>query len=163
MKRFVRVKKNKKVKNATPIKVDGVQYRSKLEAYCAHQLKENGVDAVYEEKVYTLIPKFEYNGTKIRACTYTPDFTGDGFIIDVKGWGTDTWKIKWKMLIKQLADDNKILDLYLPKNQTQVRQIIEDILTKKKLNEDTKTVTTHGAVTGNSDNSSTRVPKTKVI
>ncbi len=130
MGRLIRRKKsdNKKVKNATPIKVDDVQYRSKLEAYCASQLKESGIDFKYEAIRYDLIPKFEYKGEKIRACTYTPDFVGDNWIIDCKGWPTEVFKIKWKLFQKYILDRNLQLDLYLPSSQTKVREVIQQIL-----------------------------------
>ncbi len=136
---FVKLKKrskNKAVMNATPIKVADVQYRSKLEAYCDQQLKEAGITAAYEENKFILIPKFEYNGEKIQACTYTPDFVGKEFIIDTKGWARNEWKIKWKMFKQYLRDHNLEYDLYIPSNQTQVREVIQQILTKRKLYED---------------------------
>ena len=39
---------NKKVINATEVTVNGVKYRSKLEARCAQILKENNISFEYE-------------------------------------------------------------------------------------------------------------------
>lgn len=127
--------KNKKVKNATPLEVDGIKFRSKLEAYCYSQLLAAGLESYYEQNTYTLIPAFEYNGEKVRPCTYTPDFVGDGWIIEVKGFANDAFPIKWKMFKQLLAKTVSSLDLYLPKNQGQVREVIAQILSKKQDNE----------------------------
>lgn len=145
MGRFFRRKKskNKKIKNATPLMVDGVQYRSKLEAYCASQLKENGIKAEYEKNTYTLIPAFEYGGEKIRPCTYTPDFVSEeeSFIIEIKGFANDAFPIKWKMFKMFLKENEEEVALYLPKNQKEVQSTIQSILAKRKLNDKTSTNT----------------------
>ena len=39
------LKRNKKVKNATPMIYDDIQFRSKLEVYCYKKLKEEGLEA----------------------------------------------------------------------------------------------------------------------
>lgn len=119
--------KNKKVRNATPLEVDGIGFKSRLEAFTYRNLKESGIIAAYEENRYTLIEPFEYNGEKIRACTYTPDFVGDGFVIEVKGFSTDTFNIKWKMFKDYLRRNEIVVDLYLPRNQKDVLSIIEQI------------------------------------
>lgn len=134
---------NKKIKNATPLKFDGIQYRSKLEAYCARKLKENKINVEYEGYKFTLIPAFEYNGEKVRPCTYTPDFVNknEKFIIEIKGFSNDVFPIKWKMFKYLLKTTNENFDLYLLKNQKEVKIAIEHILTKYKLNDKTKTNT----------------------
>lgn len=76
---------NKKIKNAAPIEQDGIKFRSKLELRCYTKLKENNIDFKYEEHKFILIPKFTYMEENIRAITYTPDFTGDNWIIECKG------------------------------------------------------------------------------
>ena len=62
---------NKKVINATEVTVNGVKYRSKLEARCAQILKENNISFEYEPLKIEYIPKFEYYGEKYRAAFYT--------------------------------------------------------------------------------------------
>ena len=49
---------NKKVINATEVTVDGIKYRSKLEARCAQILKENNISFEYEPKTFELVPGF---------------------------------------------------------------------------------------------------------
>ena len=51
-------KVNKKVINATEVTVNGVKYRSKLEARCAQILKENNISFEYEPKTFELISGF---------------------------------------------------------------------------------------------------------
>ena len=80
-----RTKKEGKVKNATPTQLDGIKFRSKLEAYTYKKLKEANIKAEYEPIHFELIPKFEYQGEKVRAMTYLPDFVGKDFIIECKG------------------------------------------------------------------------------
>lgn len=104
-----RVVKNKKVRNATVVKYDNVQFKSKLEAYCYRKLKEANINFKYEEDTFELLTKFEYPNTcfesykdgpkwfigeknnKVRAIKYTPDFTNlkDGWIIECKGNAND--------------------------------------------------------------------------
>lgn len=74
-----------KVKNATPNVYDGIKFRSKLETYTYKKLKEAKIKANYEPTHFELIPKFEYQGEKVRAMTYLPDFVGKDFIIECKG------------------------------------------------------------------------------
>lgn len=70
------------------------KFRSRLEKYCAQQLKENGIKFGYETEKIVLVPKFRYEGVSLEkigknrdlkqqragqaAITYTPDFIGDG-------------------------------------------------------------------------------------
>ena len=51
-------KVNKKVINATEVTINGVKYRSKLEARCAQILKENNISFEYEPKTFELISGF---------------------------------------------------------------------------------------------------------
>ena len=80
-------KVNKKVINATEVTINGVKYRSKLEARCAQILKENNIYFEYEPLKIEYIPKFEYYGEKYRAAFYTPDFLVDNkYILEIKGF-----------------------------------------------------------------------------
>lgn len=80
---------NVKIRNATPIEVGGIRFRSKLEAYCYEQMILKGLKPLYEMETFVLQEKFEYCGEKIRPITYTPDFTGDSYIIECKGFSND--------------------------------------------------------------------------
>lgn len=98
---------NKKVINATEVTVNGVKYRSKLEARCAQILKENNISFEYEPLKIEYIPKFEYYGEKYRAAFYTPDFIIDSkYILEIKGFPNEVYRYKKKLVLLKLLKDN---------------------------------------------------------
>ena len=102
------ITENRKIKGATPTIVDGVQYRSKLEARCAQILKENNISFEYEPFKIEYITKFEYDGIKYRAAYYTPDFVVDNkYILEVKGYANDVYRYKKKLVLLKLMQQNK--------------------------------------------------------
>lgn len=116
-------------------------YRSKLEEFCAKELQKENIPFEYETLKVVLQegfvfdnPSFEknkkgysLNSEKIRPITYTPDFIGDSWIIEVKGRETTDFKIKWKMFKKWLKDNNSTIALFKPTNQKQVLETIKHI------------------------------------
>ena len=128
--------KNKKkqtkgrVKNATPNVYNGIKFRSKLETYTYKKLKEAKIPAEYESTHFELIPKFEYNGEKVRAMTYLPDFIGKDFIIECKGLIGDSFPLRWKIFKYTLMKSNSNYKLYLVRNQKQVDAMIDELKTK---------------------------------
>lgn len=127
-------KVNKKVINATEVTINGVKYRSKLEARCAQILKENNISFEYEPLKIEYIPKFEYYGEKYRAAFYTPDFIVDNkYILEIKGWKTDTYRYKKKLVLLKLLKDNNYTKyrFFEIKTITQLRQWIKDYKDKK--------------------------------
>ena len=125
---------NKKVINATEVTVNGVKYRSKLEARCAQILKENNISFEYEPLKIEYIPKFEYYGEKYRAAFYTPDFIIDNkYILEIKGFLTDTYRYKKKLVLLKLLKDNNYTKyrFFEIKSLTQLRQWIKDYKDKK--------------------------------
>ena len=131
MQKKIKSSANKKVKNATPTIVDGIRFRSKLEVYTYEQLKKHKIIAEYENVKFTLLDSFRYNNEAVRPMTYTPDFVGDDFIIECKGFRNDAFPLRWK-LFKYFLYMNKLkFDLYLPKNRREVDEVIETILEKK--------------------------------
>lgn len=119
-----------KVRNATPNIYDGIKFRSKLETYTYKKLKEAGIDAEYESTHFELIPKFEYNGEKVRAMTYFPDFVGKNFIIECKGLVTDSFPLRWKIFKYYLKQENKDYKLFLVRNQKQVDEMVNELSKK---------------------------------
>lgn len=115
---------NKKVRNATKQEIDGIVFRSKLEAYTYQKLKEAGILAEYEQHRYTLLPKFIYNNSTVRAITYLPDFVGDGFVIECKGFATDSWANREKLFKYYLSLNEPDTKFYLVKNKKQVDELI---------------------------------------
>lgn len=122
---------NKKIKNATPTTYKGVKYRSKLEVSFAKFFEKERIKAEYEPFKVTLLPSFRYNGEAIRAITYTPDFIidycGRKFIIEVKGFSNDAYKIKKKLILKYLLDNHSIYTFYEVKTLTALRKILQEI------------------------------------
>ena len=99
-------KVNKKVINATEVTVNGIKYRSKLEARCAQILKENNISFEYEPLKIEYIPKFEYYGEKYRAAFYTPDFIIDNkYILEIKGFPNEVYRYKKKLVLLKLLND----------------------------------------------------------
>lgn len=122
-----RTKKEGKVKNAQPNTYDGIRFRSKLETYTYKKLKEAKIKADYESTHFELIPKFEYQGEKVRAMTYLPDFVGKDFIIECKGLIGDSFPLRWKVFKYTLMKQNSNYKLYLVRNQKQVDELIEKL------------------------------------
>lgn len=110
---------NKKIKNATPNTYKGIHYRSKLEAACARIFEEAHIPVEYEKTSFELIPKRKYLSTSYRAVTYTPDFIGETFIIECKGFPNDRWPVIKKLFIQYLESN------HIPKKFFEVGSITE--------------------------------------
>lgn len=113
---------NKKIKNATPLLYNGIQFRSKLEVTCYKILTACGFKPLYEERKFVLwqglkptIPFYNRNKktkqlqldtSKIRDITYTPDITftvNDTLvIIEIKGFENDRFPMKKKLFREYL-------------------------------------------------------------
>ena len=118
---------NKKIKNAQPNIYDNIKFRSKLETYTYKKLKEAQINAEYEQHRFELLPAFTFLGKKIRPITYLPDFVGNTFIIECKGFGNDTWPIREKLFKYKLFITNDIRQFYVVKNQKEVDNCINQI------------------------------------
>lgn len=115
---------NKKIKNATRVTIDGVTYRSKLEAKVAELFKEAGIDCQYEQERWVIMPTLLYNNVKYRAVTYTPDFTGKDFIMEVKGYPNDSWKLKKKVIINFILNSGEKRVYYEIKSLKEAKELI---------------------------------------
>lgn len=118
---------NKKVKNTRPKEYNGVMYRSTLEATAAKMLTESGLQFKYEPFKITLLPTMKYNGKTIRAVTYCPDFICHNFIIEIKGWKTDRWIIKQKMIIYLVINGTIPYEFREVHTVKELKQVIEEI------------------------------------
>lgn len=138
-----RKKSNKKSK---PIH-DGITFDSTLEVYCYKALKKANISLKYVPLSFVLQQPFDYEydvyepdlkrgkllakrTKRYQSIKYTPDFVGEGWIIEVKGRANERFKIVWKLFKQYLTYNNIKFDLYLPKNQKQVDQCIELIKSK---------------------------------
>jgi len=139
--------KEGKIRNSNSFKIDGVTFKSRLESYCFKRLTEEGVPFEYEKYVFVLqesftakAPSIELiktkgqksfgpSGTSIREITYKPDFVSidNNWIIECKGFSTDTFNVKWKMFKYFLYKNNMDVTLYAPRNQKQIDPAIEMI------------------------------------
>jgi len=90
---------NKKVMNATKVEYDGKLFDSKLEATFAKYLKMNHINYEYNTLTIEVMPKFRYCDEAIRAAKYTPDFVIGDYLIEVKGFPTDAWKVRRKIIL----------------------------------------------------------------
>lgn len=120
---------NKKVKNATKVVINNITFRSKLEAYTYTKFKEAGIYIEYESKRFELLPKFEFQGKKIRAITYLPDFIGNNFIIECKGFKTDTWPLREKLFNYYLYMHEPKTAFYVVHTQKQVDELVSQLKT----------------------------------
>lgn len=111
-----------------------MNFRSPLEGFTAKKLEENNIPFKYEEKSYELLPGFEYPSweqhgkvlklkSKVQPITYKPDFVGDNWVIEVKGFFRKENRLVWKLFKHKLLDEN--IMLFMPRRQNQVLQAIE--------------------------------------
>ena len=147
-------KRNKKGPvRAKKVVYDGITFASGLEKYMYQALKKAKIKAEYEPETFVLQEGFmceiqcyerQSNGKgdmvnrgekKILPIKYTPDFIGEGFIIETKGRANESFPLRWKMFKKYVNDNLKHVTLYKPQNQKECDKVIELILTKRKNNE----------------------------
>lgn len=124
---FVRrksTKKQGKVKNATPNEYDGIKFRSKLETYTYKKLKEAKIKADYEKHRFELLPAFTFGEKKYRPMTYLPDFVGDRFIIECKGYPNEAWPLREKLFNYYLYRFEPNIKFYVVHTQKQVDELI---------------------------------------
>lgn len=117
---------NKKVRNATPTEYDGIKFRSKLEVYTYKKLRESNIYTEYEQNRYEIIPAFTFMGKKIRAMTYLPDFVGEDYILECKGYPNDAWPIREKIFKYYLFLTNSKKKFYVLHSQKEVDKFIEE-------------------------------------
>lgn len=122
---------NRKVKNATPNVSDGIKFRSKLETFTYNALKEANLKAEYEKHKFTLLPTFKYGDNLNRAITYTPDFVGEDFVIEVKGFPNDAFPLKWKLFQYWLSYMKPDTKLFIVHSQKEVLSVINQLKQQK--------------------------------
>ena len=128
---------------------DGITFASGLEKYMYQALKKAKVFAEYEGETFTLIDGFEFNTSsyerqsngkgqlinrgnkKILPIKYTPDFIGDGFIIETKGRANESFPIRWKLFKRFINKCYPCVTLYKPQNQKECDKVVELIIKNK--------------------------------
>ena len=134
---------------AKKVVYDGITFASGLEKYMYRALKKAKVKAKYEGRTYTIQSGFEFNmdsyerqsngkgefknrgNKKILPIKYTPDFIGDGFIIECKGRANESFPMRWKLFKGYVNTVQPYVTLYKPQNQKECDQVIE-LITKNK-------------------------------
>ena len=128
--------------------------KNATEQYCLDRLKENGIFEGYENKTYTLLEEFYFENDlyartqnakgefrnrgqeKVRPITYTPDFVGKDYVIEVKGYirqgSYDAFPLRFKLFKAWLNKNNIGKTLYVPRNKKEIDQTIELILGKRR-------------------------------
>jgi hypothetical protein len=144
-------KRNKKGPvRAKKVVYDGITFASGLEKYMYRALKKAKVKAKYEGRTYTIQSGFEFNmdsyerqsngkgefknrgNKKILPIKYTPDFIGDGFIIECKGRANESFPMRWKLFKGYVNTVQPYVTLYKPQNQKECDQVIQ-LITKNNL------------------------------
>jgi hypothetical protein len=134
------------------VSYDGITFKSGLEKYMYKVLKEAKIPCEYEKHTFELLPSFTFKNDcierqanskgdfinrgnkKVLNLKYTPDFIGEGFIIETKGRANEAFPLRWKMFKKWMVDNGDDRTLYKPQNQKECDKTIELIL-KQKTNE----------------------------
>lgn len=92
---------------------DGKVFASKLEMAVWRWLVDHGVAFEFQVPI-ELQPGFEYQGKKIRAINYIADFKfnhPEVLWVDMKGFETPEFKLKWKLLLYRGYEIHKIKSL----------------------------------------------------
>jgi hypothetical protein len=146
MKKTYKRKKGQSISKAKKYSFQGVEYKSGLEMYMAKVLSENDLEFRYEPTRFSLQESFHFEGEvyerqanskgdyiqrgqkKVLPITYTPDFIGEGFIIETKGYANESFPLKWKMFKRLVQDTLEGVVLYKPQNRKECDTTIELIL-----------------------------------
>jgi hypothetical protein len=145
--------KGKQTIQSKKTEVDGVKFASSLEAYMYKALKAAKIPNEYEGAEFILQEGFtltaaayervgrrefkDNGGKKILPIKYTPDFVGDGFIIETKGRANESFPLRWKLFKALIAKTQPDTVLFKPQNQADCDETVEILLSmgKKKIKE----------------------------
>lgn len=147
---MVKKKKDRRVVKSTKVKLDGIEFASKLESVMYKLLKQAGIKFTYEGKSYQTFNPFKLesecyeratkrskamrDNRKVGKVSYTPDFIGENeeWFIEVKGRANESFSIRWKLFKKMLAEDphRKPPIIFKPTNKQDCEQVIETLKSK---------------------------------
>ena len=141
-----RYKKKKGPVNSKKITIDGITFASGLERYMYQALKDAKIKAQYEGKTFVVSEGFDFPNISIERCAngrgefknrggknilpikYTPDFIGDGFIIECKGRANESFPLRWKLFKKVVSSEHPHVIIYKPQNQKECDETTRLIL-----------------------------------
>ena len=136
-------KKKRGPVNSKKIIVDGITFASGLEKYMYQALKDAKIEAQYEGKTFIVSEGFEFSNISIEICgngkgefknrgekkilpiKYTPDFIGNGFIIECKGRANESFPLRWKLFKKVVNKEQPHVIIYKPQNQKECDITVE--------------------------------------
>jgi len=140
-------RKGKSLSKAKKHIFEGVNYKSGLEMKMAMELSNAKIPFKYEPIKFILSEGFfleneayerQSNGKgqfkqrgekKILPISYTPDFVGDKWIIETKGYANESFPIKWKLMKKLINGKN--ITLYKPQCHKECEEVIRIIKSKE--------------------------------
>ena len=129
---------------------DGITFASGLEKYMHLALKKAKIQAVYEGHTYEIFPSYQFDTSAYERCangkgdykdrghkkilniSYTPDFMGQGFIIECKGRANESFPLRWKMFKKLVSSTEPHVIIYKPQNQKECDITTASILEMQK-------------------------------
>lgn len=120
---FKRFSSNPRVKNATRVEVDGIKFRSRLEAYMHGRLKQFGIPFEFQHRII-LTPKYkDADGVTVRSWNWYCDFYFPwcNELMDTKGWATEVSKIKMALVRYRIHNND------LPYNSLTIVKLKKDV------------------------------------
>jgi len=138
-------KKKRGPVNSKKITVDGITFASGLEKYMYQALKDAKIESQYEGKTFVVSEGFNFTNISIERCAngrgefkdrggkkilpikYTPDFIGNGFIIECKGRANESFPLRWKLFKKVVSNSDPHVIIYKPQNQKECDETIKSI------------------------------------
>ena len=138
-----RFKRKKGPVQSKKVTVDGINFASGLEKYMYLALKEANIFADYEGKTFIVMEGIDFTTTSYERCAngkgefkdrgnkkilpikYTPDFIGDGFIIECKGRANESFPLRWKLFKNVVNKEQSHVILYKPQNHKECDKTIE--------------------------------------
>ena len=146
----------KKLFNSKATTIDGVKMKSRLEGAMYSLLKDSGLEFYYEKETFVIVDPFRFENEsyerkannkgemidrgnkKIQPIKYTPDFTIDNddvkYIIETKGFRTETFNMRYKLFKKYITDEGLNYKLYSPHTQKECQEVMRLILESIKQN-----------------------------
>jgi len=138
-----RFKRKKGPVQSKKVTVDGINFASGLEKYMYLALKEANIPADYEGKTFIVMEGIDFITTSYERCAngkgefkdrgnkkilpikYTPDFIGEGFIIECKGRANESFPLRWKLFKKVVNNEQPRVILYKPQNHKECDETVK--------------------------------------
>ena len=147
-----RKKPDRRLIKSKATSVDGIHFKSRLEAFMYGLLKENKINFSYEGESFELSPSFVFNNDyfarlssgkgnfinrghkKINNMSYKPDFIikKDGYyaVIETKGLPTEPFNMRMKLFKRLIEEQNIQCDVFVPQTQKECLTTLNLILEK---------------------------------